>query len=199
MYSEDHIRIIFSLGIVLPGLPFTVFAGVRNLTADGELVSGKIVNLALYEWPATMPHIDRSTGELRMPSRSLKVRRVGYQSHFFVHVGQDCAFTSAESEVATMCTFTLPSVGKYALVGTTMDNSGYVVTTLLEVGKNMTEWEKEPLTSLNGIAFVEDKVRYMASLCPYSGRPHTRPVTRRPFRLSTPSASLSSLCAGALR
>lgn len=60
-----------SLGVILPGFPFSLFASVQDST--GASVSSKSVEARLYAWDGVAPPLDRTTGKVTMTGTALQV------------------------------------------------------------------------------------------------------------------------------
>jgi hypothetical protein len=134
-------------GAILPDFPFGVFANVQDLSAGGNTISGNTVSVSLYAWDGfTTPTIDPQTG-------------VGsFQGSL-----QDCTFQTLTSTTQPGCTdpgFSLPSIGNFLIVGTVKDSNNYVVTTIVPVGYNETEWKNNPRSSFNSVDFNLNKASY---------------------------------------
>lgn len=59
------------------------------------------------------------------------------------------------------CLFVMPTVSKYLLIAQAQDVTGYTVSSVMTVGRNITEWTQYPLNHFNDISMVLDKVLYL--------------------------------------
>lgn len=151
--SDIKITLKTSTSQILPGIPFKLYGYVED--HEMKRIVGQNITVSLYEWYDSIPK-NPYTFPTSLEDQSST---------------SDCTFTSSLSE-SSVCEFVLPSIGKYIFVATNqgMEN----VYSTLVVGKNETEWKKNPLRKMNDLNFEFDKPSYkigdtaiISFLCPF--------------------------------
>jgi len=141
--SEWEIRVSLTIDDPLPGFQF----GVRVDILDSHISkNSERINLELFRWDGKTPFDkDPNTGNIAILSNLEKI--------------MNCTAVS-DGAVTSQCNFALLEIGKYVLVASARDPTGYLVTTALPLGKTSEEWNSQPLRKFDSIHMVADKNIY---------------------------------------
>lgn len=109
---------------ILPGKEFTVRVEVFNGTAN---MAGLDVSVNVYEWEGYNPDLN----SLPPLGSQISIQKCKISTKFF-----------------SFCTFTVPKMMRYAIVGSTKDSQGNRIYGNVVVGKTYQEWQKSPILDI---------------------------------------------------
>eukprot|EP01114_Cavostelium_apophysatum_P012830 TRINITY_DN2968_c0_g1_i5.p1 TRINITY_DN2968_c0_g1~~TRINITY_DN2968_c0_g1_i5.p1 ORF type:complete len:1393 (+),score=235.18 TRINITY_DN2968_c0_g1_i5:63-4241(+) len=128
----------------LPGDFFVVAADVT--ATDGSAIDGKKVRMQLISVMDKKAYEkDANSGKITWDLPTVEL--------------DECE--SEISENIAKCSFSLPSVGEFVIVTSVLDDSGYEVSSILEVGRSLEEWKESPLEKFDGVTMKSDTSQYL--------------------------------------
>eukprot|EP01127_Copromyxa_protea_P014406 TRINITY_DN4004_c0_g1_i10.p1 TRINITY_DN4004_c0_g1~~TRINITY_DN4004_c0_g1_i10.p1 ORF type:complete len:1490 (-),score=239.07 TRINITY_DN4004_c0_g1_i10:1700-6169(-) len=133
-----------------PHIPWNVYV-TPGLVESNPSLEGHILDIEISLFELARDHeilVDESTGKINTRGHPVKSCKISTTVSSFNSVEQFCSG------------FTFPNMGKYVLVASAQDLSGYTITDFLVIGKSESEWNSDPLKNWDHVTLEFDKEIY---------------------------------------